>query len=151
YRDVPASIKTDRIRSVAESFVANIDRVRFLAELPTTVSSFSVTVIAKSFNEIIKYYKEDAKNQIVKFLSGESNEISENDVLKENIIKSIKDRSWMSKTWPDGDVNPLENYSIAISSMLPIIIGDSASKGFQSLFSALILGTWTAFETLAGD
>jgi hypothetical protein len=141
FRELPSSIKSEKLRPRAESFVANVDRVQFLINLLPMTATFA---------SVMSYHMGEFQAKVSAVTNDKESVESEESSPFTKTTKTLMELGWV----PGKPIEfSREIFFILLSSLssMEILAGDYADKAFGAWLSAMIIGAWTAFETLAGD
>jgi len=138
-----SGLETEAIKSVASAFAGNVDRIDSLARMPAGLFFWGT---------MLGHHYAVAHNQILTSNFDSSVTVSEDDaqaidrlvqsMTAESITQVNADPSLESTIWFEGNRNikRLERY---LENVLPLAI--------EAVLSGIVVGAWTAVESLAGD
>jgi hypothetical protein len=143
FRSLSDEVSLPKIRDVAKSFIENVSRIESLASLPSGLFYWGSMLGA---NREIAFFEEAGFHS----KSGKSPPLDLFSKIWENAEDRTKKESefvhgspeWREKVWKDG----VENID-----RLGKIVPEWLSEAIDAVLSGVVIGAWTAFETLAGD
>jgi hypothetical protein len=157
YRTALGSLKNEQLQEVATAFVRNADRIVFGGLFPARLLNLAdhfLPVYARALHKVLGDNRYKLKGEA--FL-GEAPKITEecktiaaND--SPGLRPALFSREWLERL--DGQPPDLRDRWESLLSLLETMAactGDFLTQGIESTLSGMIVGTWTAIETLAGD
>ena len=131
-----SSVKTEKLRTIADAFIYNMRRVDQLSEMPLAIAS-----MASERNGETTY--KSCGTKTFKYRAG--------NLLGTSTEKyvTINNVWWLSPYIDDEELLRRQVYKAV--GLVRILTVAGRGAGVQGWLSSVLLGTWTAFETLAGD
>lgn len=139
-RILDSSIKTESLRPVATAFVENMRRVDQLSQMPLALVSVST---AMGRDKTFQFTSSD-RTVPLSFTPGD---LPQNDVDKSITVEGV----WWLSPYMDNPELLKRRVEEAIAILGIFFVLGGGGPGEQAWLSMLIMGTWTAFETMAGD
>jgi hypothetical protein len=139
------SIRTEALRPVADAFIRNMKRVDQMAQMP-----MAIACIAATLEKDGEFKVPLARSQPVTIPFKEYPDLNNlGSYLRPTKCLTIDNIKWLSPFMNDPERLKLELYG-AIS-LVRFLMFQGLGLSVNAWLSSLIVGAWTAFETLAGD
>jgi hypothetical protein len=161
YRKVCDALKTPAVRDVAAAFIGNVDRVVSAGNFPVRLLNLSgqfLHVWARAQHQIL--------GDSVHTMSGEEYRRRAPEIVarckeivndEQQIMGEYAPAKTFTPQWLEALEGPESRAQERSEGMFSVIegmiacTGDFLSKGMEPTLSSMLVGTWTAFETLVGD
>jgi len=157
YRTTGEKLQTDKLRSVASAFVGNVERVVSTGRFPARLLNLSghfLYVWKRAEHQVLggDAHKMDSKHfqeivEACKKIADEDHEKS-----GQPGLPKLFSQEWIELLdGPPSQVQQRFEGTFSLIEGMVACTGDFLANGIEPTLSSMVVGTWTAFETFAGD
>jgi hypothetical protein len=142
YKTCADGLKTVALTETVKAFVSNMERVASLADFPINVVDISTTWARLGTQACLRLVSKPMLDQ--------------DDLQKDPDLmdKLTEEMAPLMKEWATKQLNVSEyakSHEHAIKQLNGYLSLEDPVSGIEGILAALLTGTWTAFETMAGD